>query len=223
MSLRLVVWDIDGTIVDSRDVIQNAMTKAFNDLGLQPPQYDQTRTIVGLSLDEACRQLAPAGFSENDLPDLVEAYKNAFVFNRTQTGFKEPLYEGAVEILEALANQNCLMAVATGKSRKGIDAVFGSHDLHRFFDTIWCADDGPGKPHPFMVQEAMKALGVDATETVMVGDAIHDIHMGRSAGVVTHGVSWGFGESAELHEAGAHFVHHTMDDLSMALNQFAKV
>lgn len=223
MSLRLVVWDIDGTIVDSRDVIQGAMSRAFTELGMVPPEYNRTRTIVGLSLDEACRQLTPEGFHEKDLPHLVEAYKNAFVFNRTQPGFKEPLYEGAKDLLESLANQNCLMAVATGKSRKGIDAVFGSHDLHRYFDTIWCADDGPGKPHPFMVQEAMKALGVAETDTVMVGDAIHDIHMGRSAGVVTHGVSWGFGETAELNEAGAHFVHHTMDELSSALTEFVKV
>lgn len=223
MSLRLVVWDIDGTIVDSRDVIQGAMARAFAGLGLSPPEYNRTRTIVGLSLEEACRQLAPVDFPETDLPKLVEAYKNAFVFSREQPGFEEPLYDGAVALLETLANQNCLMAVATGKSRKGIDAVFGSHGLHRYFDTIWCADDGPGKPHPFMVQEAMKAMGAAEHETVMVGDAIHDIHMGRSAGVVTHGVSWGFGETAELNGAGAHFVHHTMDELASALTEFAKV
>ncbi|MAI89095.1 HAD-IA family hydrolase [Ponticaulis sp.] len=224
MSLRLVVWDLDGTIIDSRKVIQNAMTAAFEEFGLEPPEYDRTRQIVGLGLEDGCRILAPQGTSEKDVAALALAYKNAFVAHRTNNpDFKEPLYEGAVELLESLANQNCLMGVATGKSRRGIEAVFGMHDLHQYFDTIWCADDGPGKPHPFMVMEAMKAIGAEADETVMIGDAIHDIHMGRSAGVVTHGVSWGFGEAHELEAAGAHHIHHEMESLSDALHSFVNV
>ncbi|MAF58345.1 HAD-IA family hydrolase [Ponticaulis sp.] len=224
MSLRLVVWDIDGTIIDSRKVIQNAMTAAFESFGLTPPEYDRTRQIVGLGLEDGCRILAPEGMSDRDVAALAEAYKNAFVAHRTQNpDFREPLYDGAVGLLEALANQNCLMAVATGKSRRGVEAVFGMHDLGRYFDTIWCADDGPGKPNPFMVAESMKAVGVEPEQTVMVGDAIHDIHMGRSAGVVTHGVSWGFGKAHELEAAEAHHIHHEMDSLSDALLAFARV
>ena len=224
MSLRLVVWDLDGTIIDSRIVIQNAMEAAFHSFGLAPPEYDQTRQIVGLSLEEACRRLAPEGFPEADVPKLSEAYKNAFITHRTNNpDFREPLYDGATEILEALANQNCLMGIATGKSRRGIEAIFGKHDLSRYFDTIWCADDGPGKPHPFMVLEAMRAVGVEPDQTAMVGDAIHDIHMGREAGVRTHGVTWGFGEHHELESAGAHHIHTEMRSLAGALSAFAKV
>jgi len=223
LSLRLVVWDMDGTLVDSRNVIQDAMTRAFEDLGMTPPPYDQTRQIVGLSLDEACRKLVPEGFPPGELGRLVEAYKNAFIFTRTQPDFKEPLYEGAVDLLETLANQNCLLALATGKSHRGIEAVFERHGIGRYFDTIWCADDGPGKPHPFMVLEAMKAVGVEPDQTAMVGDAIFDIQMGNAAGVTTHGVTWGFGARHELEAVGAHHLHTSMDELSLALNEFAKV
>ena len=223
MSLRLVVWDLDGTLIDSRNVIQDAMTRAFTEMGLTPPEYDRTRQIVGLGLEDGCRLLAPEGYPDHDVMRLAEAYKNAFVFNRSQPDFHEPLYEGGVELVEALADQNCLLAVATGKSRRGVDVVFERHGLGKYFDTIWCADDGPGKPHPFMVLEAMNAVGAEPDQTVMVGDAIHDIHMGRSAGVVTHGVTWGFGHHPELEAAGAHHLHTTMEELSGALTEFAKV
>lgn len=223
MSLRLVVWDLDGTVIDSRKIIQTAMVDAFEAVGFPPPEYDRTRQIVGLSLHEGCRMLAPNGISERELDALVMAYRDAFIRNRNIPGFREPLYDGAVELLETLANQNCLQAVATGKSHKGIEAIFSMHDLGRYFDTVWCADDGPGKPNPFMVEQAMKALGCDTDETVMVGDAVHDIHMGRAARVITHGVTWGFGERHELEMAGAHHLHEAMPDLGAALTEFAKV
>lgn len=224
MSLRLVVWDLDGTIVDSRTIIQNAMAKAFVQMGLTPPEYEKTRQIVGLGLEEGCRILAPADYPDADVSALADAYKNAFIAHRTSNpDFREQLYAGAVETLEMLANQNCLQAIATGKSRRGIDALFGMHDLKHYFDTIWCADDGPGKPHPFMVLESMKATGSEPGQTVMVGDAIHDIHMGHSAGVSTHGVTWGFGEHHELEAAGAHHIHTEMSELNDALTEFARV
>lgn len=223
MSLRLVVWDLDGTIIDSRKIIQNAMVDAFTACGLTPPTYDQTRHIVGLSLGEGCRMLAPVGSSDDQIDQLEDAYRSAFIKNRKVPGYHEPLYDGAITTLEALANQNCLMAIATGKSYKGIESIFGMHDLKRYFDTVWCADDGPGKPNPFMVVEAMKVMGCEADQTVMVGDAIHDIHMGRAAGVTTHGVSWGFGTSAELEAAGAHHIHDEMPKLHQALTDFATI
>ncbi len=223
MSLRLVVWDLDGTIVDSRTIIQNAMADAFQSCGLVAPVYEDTRKIVGLPLQDGCRLLAPDPEDSQLVDALVDAYRLAFIKNREEPDFKEPLYDGAIELLETLANQNCLQAVATGKSRQGIKAIFGMHDLERYFDTIWCSDDGPGKPNPFMVQEAMKALGCEVGETVMVGDAIHDIHMGRAAGVTTHGVVWGFGTAPELQAAGADHLHEDMQGLSLALGEFAKV
>ena len=221
MTLRLAIWDMDGTVVDSREIIQTAMERAFAACDLPPPPYDATRQLVGLSLNEVCRRLAPADMSSDRLDRLIEAYKAAFVHRRTEPDYVEPLYVGAVETLERLANQGWLLAVATGKARRGVEALFEMHPLRHFFDTVWCADDGPGKPHPFMVLEAMRAVGVDAARSLIIGDAVHDMAMGRSAGISAHGVTWGFGRADELHAAGAHEVHHDFAALNAALDQFA--
>lgn len=221
MTLKLAIWDMDGTIVDSREVIQTAMARAFETCGLSPPVYDQTRTIVGLDLTEACQRLMPLDADQAALRNLVEAYKQAFVARRTEADFKEPLYEGALNTLETLANENWLIAMATGKSRRGIRAIFEMHPLEKYFDTIWCADDGPGKPHPFMIEEAMSALGVERGQALIIGDAVFDMQMGKAAGVECHGVSWGFGEAEELSAAGADFIHHDFTSLKAALDAFA--
>ena len=219
MSLKLAIWDMDGTIVDSRDVIQTAMIRAFEYCGLVPPEYEQTRRIVGLGLEEALGALAP-DFS--DMPRLVEAYKNAFIARRTESDFKEPLYDGAVETLERLADENWLIAMATGKSHRGIRALFEMHDLEKYFDTVWCADDGPGKPHPFMVQKCMDTLGAETHQSLIIGDAVHDMRMGRAAGILSLGVNWGFGATDELVEAGAHEVHSDFSTLNKSLDKFAE-
>ena len=219
MTLKLAIWDMDGTIVDSREVIQTAMCRAFGACGLPEPAYEATRKVVGLGLSEACQTLAP---DHEDLPALVEAYRQGFVARRTEPGFREPLYEGAMDTLEALANDNWLIAMATGKSHRGIRAIFEMHPLEPYFDTIWCADDGPGKPHPFMVEQAMSALGAEPDQSLIIGDAVHDMAMGRNAGIHCVGVSWGFGRDDELRAAGAHEVHHDFAGLAAALSRFGK-
>ncbi len=218
--LKLAIWDMDGTIVDSREVITTAMARAFEACGLHPPGYAETRTIVGLGLAEACARLAPPETSERTLDRLVAAYRDAFVARRTDPDFREPLYEGAMESLAALAADGWLVAMATGKSRRGIEAIFEMHPLAPYFDTIHCADDGPGKPHPAMVEAAMDRLGVAPQQAVMIGDAVFDMQMGRAAGVHCLGVSWGFGEPHELESAGAHAVHYAFGTLDEDLVRF---
>ncbi|MHA7900409.1 MAG: HAD-IA family hydrolase [Henriciella sp.] len=218
MTLKLAIWDMDGTIVDSREVIQTAMERCFEAMDLMPPSYEQTRKIVGLGLEEACRTLAPEG---TDIPKLTEAYRQAFVARRAEADFKEPLYEGAQETLDRLAQDGWLIAMATGKSHRGIRAIFEMHPLEDYFDTIWCADDGPGKPHPFMCEQAMAALGAEPHQSLIIGDAVHDIRMGLNAGIRTLGVSWGFGEAQELSQVGAHEIHHDFTTLNTSLDQFA--
>jgi phosphoglycolate phosphatase len=220
--LKLAIWDMDGTIVDSRDVILTAMTRAFETCGLAPPAYDETRKIVGLSLHDGCRILAPDDITDGKLDDLVAAYRDAFILRRTEPGFLEPLYDGAMETLQQLRDDNWLIAMATGKSHRGIRAIFEMHPLEPFFDTIWCADDGPGKPHPFMVEQAMGALGAEPHQSLMIGDAIHDINMGNAAGVRTLGVSWGFGTAGELEAVGAHEVHASFTTLQDSLARFGQ-
>lgn len=215
MTLKLAIWDVDGTLVDSREMIQTAMQQAFERCRLVPPRYDQTRHIVGLDLVQACQSLAPPDF--RNLPELVTAYKQAFVTLRSAPDFTEILYPGAIETLQTLADDGWLLAVATGKSHQGLRALFAQHPIEAYFDTIWCADDGPGKPHPFMCLEAMAALGAEPTNSLIIGDAVHDMRMGRAAGILSLGVSWGFGEADELTAAGAHQVFDTFSDLRAGL------
>lgn len=219
MTLKLAIWDMDGTIVDSRDVIQTAMVRSFEKLGLTPPAYDETRKTIGLGLHEACQILAP---DYHDIASLAATYKESFVERRSEPGFKEPLYEGAVETLQRLSDEGWLIAMATGKSHQGIRAIFEMHPLSHYFDTIWCADDGPGKPHPFMCEEAMKAVGAEPHQSLIIGDAVHDITMGLNAGIHTLGVSWGFGTADELESVGAHEVHHDYASLGASLDAFAE-
>ncbi|MEM7329616.1 MAG: HAD-IA family hydrolase [Pseudomonadota bacterium] len=219
MSLKLAIWDMDGTIVDSREVIQTAMERTFETLGLTPPEYEATRKTIGLGLKEACQILAP---DYDDIDRLAATYKQSFVARRSEPDFKEPLYDGAMETLNRLADDGWLIAMATGKSHAGIRAIFDMHPLERFFDTIWCADDGPGKPHPFMCDEAMKAVGAEPHQSLIIGDAIHDVRMGLNAGIHTLGVSWGFGEAQELSDVGAHEVHHDFSTLNASLDAFAE-
>lgn len=219
--LKLAIWDVDGTIVDSRQVIQQAMDRAFQRAGLGGIDYDRTRTIVGLELTEAVRRLAPEDYPELRVGQLATYYKEAFVEQRQEPGFYEPLYEGARETIERLADEGWLLGVATGKARRGLDRVFEDHDLHRFFDTFQTVDHGPGKPHPRMVLDALKETGADAHQAVMIGDTSFDITMGRNAGVHTLGVSWGFHRVDEIEAAEAHEIHHDFTALNAALDAFA--
>ncbi|MCG8441838.1 MAG: HAD-IA family hydrolase [Caulobacterales bacterium] len=221
MTLRLVIWDLDGTLVDSRRMITGAMDAAFAAVGLPEPGYDGMRHIVGLSLDEAMRRLAPEGAGPDLIARMESAYKEEFVAQRARPDHHEPLYDGARQTLERLAGAGWLMAVATGKGRRGVEVVFDHHDLGAFFDAVRCADDGPGKPHPFMVEDALTALGVAGADAVMVGDTAHDMAMARAAGVRAIGVTWGFHTPDEVAAGGADEVHHDFSALNAALDAFA--
>lgn len=218
--LKLAVFDVDGTLVDSRQVIAEAMNRAFKRAGLGEIGYDRTRTIVGLELTEAVLRLAPVDYPAERIPQLATFYKQAFVEMRSEKGFSEPLYAGARETVERLADSGWLLGVATGKARRGLDIVFEHHGLHKFFQTLQTVDGGPGKPHPRMVLDAMTETGVDAQDTVMIGDTSFDMAMGRAAGVTSLGVSWGFHTVDEIQEGGAHAIHHDFAALDRALEAF---
>lgn len=220
--LKLAIWDVDGTIVDSRQVIQKAMDRAFRRAGLGGIDYDRTRTIVGLELTEAVTRLAPPDFGPERAVQLAGFYKEAFVEQRAEAGFEEPLYEGVRDTLERLVEQGWLMGVATGKARRGLDIVFEHHDLHRYFDTLQTVDGGAGKPNPRMVLDALRETGTEAAHAVMIGDTGFDMAMGRNAGVHTLGVSWGFHTADEIAGAGAHSIHDDFDALDRALDSFAE-
>ncbi len=216
----LAIFDIDGTLVDSRYMIQAAMERAFTARDLTPPVYEQTRQIVGLSLGVAIDRLAPRDLGPDALAELTEGYKNAFIAMRQAGEESEPLYDGATDLLTSLKSEGWHMGIATGKSRRGLDAVMSREGWFDIFDCSFCADDGPGKPHPHMVNENLRALTADPQNAVIIGDTHFDMSMGKAAGVHAIGVDWGFHNFAEVKAGGADVMVSTMGELSAALTQF---
>ena len=215
--MTLAVFDVDGTLVDSRAILKQASDAAFTALGLPPPSYDELRQIVGLSLREGLAQLAP---DPAVVDALVDYYRSSWGALHPP-GFVEPLYDGAAELLDRLKREGWRIAMATGKSRRGVDMIVQMHGWADLFDSTHCADDGPGKPHPAMLLEAMAALGAEPACTVMIGDTAHDIRMARAASVRSVGVTWGFHTRGEIEAAQADWVADTFAELAEELDRFA--
>jgi len=222
MSVPLAIFDMDGTLVDSRLTIRKALERAFAEAGLPPPSQDAARRVVGLSLAEAMTRLSPDPEDHGLTLRLVEAYKSALYEHRVKKLYDEPLFDGAKALLERLKAEGWFIALATGKSRRGVNAVFEAHALAPLFDAAFCADDGPGKPNPFMVQAAIERVGGSAGRSVMIGDSEHDIGAARAARAQAWGVAWGFQSADELTQAGAHAVYDAFPQLSEALDAFAR-
>lgn len=214
--LRLAVFDMDGTLVDSEHNIVQAMTEAWLKMDLGMPQPEAVRRIIGLSLLEACEIMLPWAPHQTHRA-VAEAYKDAFRAMRLLPDTMEPLFPGVREALDELEARGWLLGLATGKSRRGVQSVLDGHDLHGRFVTIQTADDNPGKPDPSMLLRAAAETGVDMTRVVMVGDTAYDMMMAGAAKAVGLGVSWGYHSLEELNQAGARMVVDSFDNLSAVL------
>lgn len=214
--MRLAIFDCDGTLVDSQADICAAMDAAFAAAGLVPPERHATRRVVGLSLHEAMRQLHPAGAHE-DHASLTELYKDAFRARRAAGAVAEPLYEGIAGLVEQLAAEGWQLAVATGKSDRGLAHCLATHGLTRHFVSLQTADRHPSKPDPSMIEQCIADAGADRHRTAMIGDTVYDIVMARNAGVRGIGVDWGYHETEELFEAGAEAVATSIAELRALL------
>lgn len=190
--LRLVIFDVDGTLVDSQAEIVAAMTLAFQSEEMALPDRATVLSIVGLSLAEAFRVLCPdAGQAQR--ARLVDAYKGAFMQLRSENQEMGPLFPGAREALDLLQGQDhTLLAVATGKSRRGLDKVLERHGLTGVFHSEQVADHHPSKPNPSMILTALNETGVLPHRAVMLGDTTYDMDMARAAGIRKIGVTWGY-------------------------------
>lgn len=214
--LRLVIFDVDGTLVDSKAHIAAAMSAAFEAEGLAVPPLPEILGVVGLSLPLAIARLAP-DLPADRLDRMVDSYRERFFALRVGHA-ASPLYPGARAAIEALAGGGTtLLGIATGKSRRGLDAILEAHALGPHFVTLQCADHHPSKPHPAMVLAALSEAGVASGRAVMIGDTEFDIEMGRAAGVRTLGVSWGYHPRARL--AGADGVVDTFAALPAAVDR----
>lgn len=223
MTQKLAIFDVDGTLVDSRQIITQAMAEAFENEGLPPPDYHKTRQIVGLSIYEAIDRIAPRDIDSDSLERLVEGYKTAFVARRRAGAVAEPLYNGIYDLLHALKDAGWKLGMATGKSRKGVEAFLKKYDFAPLFDTSFCADDGPGKPNAFMVLANLEALSIPAQRALMIGDTTFDMLMAKAAGVRDIGVNWGFHTEGELQSVDTSFIASSVQALSDIIFNFKPV
>ena len=202
MTQRLAIFDCDGTLVDGQAAVCDAMDAAFAVTGLPAPDRQQVRRIVGLSLPQAIRLLAPDQ-SEAQRNRVDAAYRQAFRAARESGALAEPLYDGIAELIAALSAADWTLAVATGKSQRGLAHCLAEHGMTAHFASLQTADSHPSKPHPAMIDAALAETGADRAATVMIGDTVFDMAMAAAAGVRGIGVAWGYHTVQELHDAGA--------------------
>lgn len=216
--MRLAVFDCDGTLVDGQADVCWAMERAFTRAGLAPPDHQAVRRIVGLSLPAAVRSLAPS-LSEAQNAAVTEFYRSSFRARREEGLLDEPLYDGIAELLTTLHADGWSLAVATGKSDRGLAACLATHGIADLFVSLQTADRHPSKPHPAMLEAALFEAGADRHEAVMIGDTSFDMAMARSIGVAAIGVDWGYHAAHELLASGAARVVETAAALGAALEE----
>lgn len=216
--MRLVVFDVDGTLVDSQGDIVASMTAAFDHVGLAVPAREAVLGIVGLSLPLAMARLAPDVATDLH-DDMVAAYKSAYQALRAKNGAaSSPLYPGIEAVIEQLAAEDeTLLAVATGKSRRGLVSLLDNHGWQKTFVSHQVADNHPSKPHPSMLHATLAETGLSVDRAVMIGDTTFDMQMAASAGMAFIGVGWGYHAPSAL--TGARDVVERAEELIPAINR----
>lgn len=183
---ELLVFDWDGTLMDSAAAIVAAIQAASRDLGVAAPPDERARHVIGLGLGDALRHAVP-DLAEADYPRMVERYRYHYLSRDHQL----TLFAGADELIAELAAAGFMLAVATGKSRLGLDRALQVSGLGPYFHDSRCADECHSKPHPQMLEELMAAFAIAPERTLMIGDTTHDLQMARNAGVAALAVSYG--------------------------------
>ena len=209
--MKLAIFDCDGTIIDSQYSIIDAMDETFHHYDREPVEAHRTRGMIGLPLEVAIAGLLEEPLAEHH-HEYADTYRQIFRRMRADGSVSEPLYNGARATIEALDKSGWLLGIATGKARRGVDAVLGPIGLSERFVTIQTADVARGKPDPDMVHRALSETGVEPSDAVMIGDTTFDMQMAKNAGVAAVGVNWGYHPSESLLDAGAHVV---IDDWSL--------
>ncbi|OWW22098.1 HAD-IA family hydrolase [Noviherbaspirillum denitrificans] len=204
----LIVFDWDGTLMDSTSTIVTCIQAAARDLGLPVPDDKQAAYVIGLGLAEAMQAVVP-GLEAKHYPHMVERYRYHYLTK--DKGLT--LFEGAREMLADLAHEGYFLAVATGKSRVGLNRALDAANLLSVFDATRCADETFSKPHPAMLQELTRELGQDMRRTLMIGDTTHDLQMAANAGAAGVGVHYGAHTAPELQALDPLFIASSVSDL----------
>ena len=215
---RLAVFDCDGTLVDGQADVCWAMERAFTRAGLPAPDNLAVRRIVGLSLPAAVRSLAP-DLADDRIAAVTEFYRSSYRARREEGLLDEPLYDGIADLLRDLHGAGWKLAVATGKSDRGLAACLATHGIADLFVSLQTADRHPSKPHPAMLEAALFEAGAQPEQAVMIGDTSFDMLMARRARVAAIGVSWGYHSVAELRASGARHVAEDAAMLAAALTE----
>lgn len=215
---RLVIFDVDGTLVDSQEAILTAMAGAFELCELTLPPRATVLGIVGLSLPQAMAELCPEEPAERHAA-LVAGYKASYRALREAGGGEDgvPFFPGALAALDRLGAAGHTLGIATGKARRGLDHMLDSHDLRARFKTTQSSDDAPSKPDPGMVLNCLAETGANPADTVVVGDTEFDMAMARAAGVGAIGVAWGYHAEERLHRGGAMRIVSSFEALDAAI------
>jgi len=204
----LVVFDWDGTLLDSAGAIATCIQSAARDLGLPPPDDARARHVIGLGLQEALSHAVPE-LHPRDYGKLVERYKHHFLLRDAEL----LLFEGVRELLAALNDRGHLLAVATGKSSAGLRRALAASGLASLFADTRCADQTEPKPHPAMLFELMESLDVPPERVIMIGDTTHDLKMAAAAGVAAIGVTYGAHPRDTLETAPSLALTHSTAEL----------
>ena len=202
---RLAIFDCDGTLVDSGATILAAVAETFALHGLAVPPPRVCRGVIGLSLVEAMAKLAPEAAPADHIR-IAETYKSCFFRARQEGRVDEPLFDGVLDLLDDLESDGWLLAVATGKSDRGLKHCLESHGINARFVSLQTADRHPSKPHPSMAEQAIAEAGAGPGSTIVIGDTAYDMGMARAAGAGAMGAGWGYHEPDELVAGGAHLV-----------------
>jgi phosphoglycolate phosphatase len=190
---RMLVFDWDGTLMDSTGLIVSSIQSACRDLALPVPDDARARYIIGLGLQDAMEHLLP-GLAAADYPKVSERYRYHFLTRDHEA----PLFEGVPGMLAELKQEGYRLAVATGKSRAGLNRAWKHTGLLDMFHTSRCADESVPKPHPAMLHELIEETGVEAAQMLMIGDTTHDLQMAANAGVEAVAVTYGAHDVEEL-------------------------
>jgi phosphoglycolate phosphatase len=210
---RLIVFDWDGTVIDSHSAIAECMQEASRELGLPVPERSRATHVIGLGLHDAMRIVAPE-LPVHRYPEYIEAYRRNFL---AREDTMQP-FPGMRELLDFLA-LHCILAIATGKSRRGLDRALKATGLERHFRASRCADETHPKPHPAMLHELMEQLDLPAAEVLMIGDTSHDLQMAAAAGVDAVAVSYGAHPREGLLACGPRGCFASVEELRQWLTQ----
>jgi len=206
---QLIIFDWDGTLMDSAQKIANCIRASARDVGVAEPSVERAKSIIGLGLFEAMQTLFP-DLDTNQVQSLVDRYKYHFVRGDVT---EQQLFDGVEEGLRALENSGAMLAVATGKSRAGLDRAFASNGLEKHFTVTRCADETRSKPHPQMLNEILDFTAIDSSKTIMVGDTTFDMDMALNANIAGLGAGYGVHSEQMLMASKAVAVHQNFGEM----------